>query len=106
MIGYVKVRGHDHWFFPGLAAAYVAAVFAAACVAALNAPTLPLVEVKTESDVLPNCSELPKDRTFVKVSEAPTLLYLYNESGFFALSVFDVQPLPYHKDCPVLRTQS
>ena len=105
LFGHVKVRGHDHWFFPGLAAAYVAAVFAAACVAALNAPTLPLVEVKTESDVLPNCSELPKDRTFVKVSEAPTLLYLYNESGFFALSVFDVQPLPYHKDCPVLRTQ-
>ncbi len=41
----------------------------------------------------------------MKVSEAPNLLYLYNESGFFALSVFDVQPLRYHKDCPVLRTQ-
>jgi hypothetical protein len=106
LIGHVKVRGHDEWFFPGLAAAYVAAVFAAVCVAALNAPTLPLVEVNAESDFLPDCSELPKDRTFVKVSEAPNLLYLYNESGFFALSVFDVQPLRYHKDCPVLRTQS
>ncbi|MBA3473111.1 MAG: hypothetical protein H0T57_07755 [Rubrobacter sp.] len=105
LIGHVKVRGHDQWFFPGLAAAYVAAVFAALCIAALDAPTLPLVEVKAESDVLPDCSELPKDRTFVKVSEAPNLLYLYNESGFFALSVFDVQPLRYHKDCPVLRTQ-
>jgi hypothetical protein len=39
------------------------------------------------------------------VFEAPNLLYLYNESGFFALSVFDVQPLRYHKDCPELRTQ-
>ncbi len=105
LIGHVKVRGHDEWFFPGLTAAYVAAVFAAVRVAALNAPTLPLVEVNAESDVLPDCSELPKDRTFVKVSEAPNLLYLYNESGFFALSVFDVQPLRYHKDCPVLRTQ-
>jgi len=105
LIGHVKVRGHDQWFFPGLASAYVAAVFAALCIAALNAPTLPLVEVNAESDVLPDCSELPKDRTFVKVSEAPNLLYLYNESGFFALSVFDVQPLRYHKDCPVLRTQ-
>ncbi len=105
LIGHVKVRGHDQWFFPGLAAAYVAAVFAALCIAALNAPTLPLVEVKAESDALPDCSELPKDRTFVKVSEAPNLLYLYNQSGFFALSVFDVQPLRYHKDCPVLRTQ-
>lgn len=105
LIGHVKVRGHDEWFFPGLTAAYVAAVFAAVRVAALNAPTLPLVEVNAESDVLPDCSELPKDRTFVKVSEAPNLLYLYNESGFFALSVFDAQPLRYHKDCPVLRTQ-
>ncbi len=105
LIGLVKVRGHDQWFFPGLAAAYVAAVFAALCIAALNAPTLPLVEVRAESDVLPDCSELPKERTFVMVSEAPNLLYLYNESGFFALSVFDVQPLRYHKDCPELRTQ-
>lgn len=105
LIGHVKVWGHDQWFFPGLTAAYVAAVFAALCIAALNAPTLPLVEVNAESDVLPDCSELPKDRTFVKVSEAPNLLYLYNESGFFAFSVFDVQPLRYHKDCPVLRTQ-
>jgi hypothetical protein len=105
LIGHVKVRGHDEWFFPGLVAAYVAAVFAALCIAALNAPTLPLVEVRAESDVLPDCSELPKDRTFVKVSEAPNLLYLYNESGFFALSVFEVQLLRYHKDCPVLRAQ-
>lgn len=106
LMGYVKVRGHDQWFFPGLAAAYVASVFAALYIAALNTPTLPLVEVKAESDALPDCSELPKDRTFVKVSEAPNLLYLYNESGVFALSVFDVQPLRYHKACPVLRTQS
>ena len=99
LIGHVKVRGHQEWFFPGLTAAYGAAIFAAVRVAALNAPTLPLVEVNAESDVLPDCSELPKDRTFVKVSEAPNLLYLYNESGFFALSVVDAQPLRYHKDC-------
>jgi len=41
--------------------------------------------------------ELPKDRTFVKASEAPNLLYLYSESGFFALSVFGVQPLRCHE---------
>ena len=44
LIGRVKVRGQDQWFFPGLVAAYVAAVFAALCIAALNVPTLPLVE--------------------------------------------------------------
>ncbi|MCA1728892.1 MAG: hypothetical protein LC751_05635 [Actinobacteria bacterium] len=34
LIGYVRVRGHDQWFFPGLVAAYIAAVFAALCIAA------------------------------------------------------------------------
>lgn len=61
-----KGPGARRVVFPGLTAAYVAAVFAAVRVAALNAPTLPLVEVNAESDVLPDCSELPKDRTCVK----------------------------------------
>lgn len=104
LIGHIRLRGHDEWFFPGLAAAYFAAVFAAICMATLDTPTLPLVETRAESDAIPGCSDLPKDRIFVKVSEAPNLLYLYNESGFFALSVFDVQPVWYHQDCPALRT--
>ncbi|MDQ4062985.1 MAG: hypothetical protein M3122_03615 [Actinomycetota bacterium] len=104
MIGQVRLRGHDGWFFPGLATAYVVTILAAVCIAALDTPTLPLVEIRAESDTIPDCSDLPKDRAFVKVSEAPNLLYLYNESGFFALSVFDVQPLRYHQDCPSLRT--
>ncbi|MEJ7871757.1 MAG: hypothetical protein WKF67_05825 [Rubrobacteraceae bacterium] len=105
LIGHVRLRGHDQWFFPGLAAAYAATVIAAVCIAALDTPTLPLVEIRAESDTLPSCSDLQTDRVFVKVSEAPNLLYLYNESGFFAFSVFDVQPLRYHQDCPTLRTQ-
>ncbi len=105
MIGHVRLRGHDEWFFPGLAAAYAATVLAAVCIAALDTPTLPLVEIRAESDTIPNCLDLPTYRVFVKVSEAPNLLYLYNESGFFAFSVFDVQPLRYHQDCPTLRTQ-
>ena len=89
----------------GAASCYVAAVFAALCIAALNAPTLPLVEVRAELAILLDCSEPLKDRTFVKVSKEPNLLYLCDETGFFALSVFDVQPLRYHKDRPELRTQ-
>ncbi len=104
LIGQVRLRGHDEWFFPGLAAAYAVTILAAVCIAALDTPTLPLVEIRAESDTIPDCSDLPKDRLFVKVSEAPNLLYLYNESGFFAFSVFDVQPLRYHQDCPSLRT--
>jgi hypothetical protein len=42
----------------------------------------------------------------VKVSEAPNLVYLYNETGYFALSVFDVKPIRYPRDCSYLRTQS
>ncbi len=107
LIGQVRSRDHDEWFFPGLAAAYVAAVLAALSVAALDTPTLPLVEINAQpGDEVPGCSELPLDRTFVKVSEAPNLVYLYNESGFFALSVFDAKPIRYHRDCPYLRTQS
>jgi len=107
LIWQVRSRGHDQWFFPGLAAAYVAAVLAALSVGALDTPTLPLVEINAQpGDEVPGCSELPPDRTFVKVSEAPNLVYLYNESGFFALSVFDAKPVRYHWDCPYLRTQS
>ena len=107
LIGQVRSRGHDQWFFPGLAAAYVAAVLAALSIAALDTPTLPLVEINAQpGDEVPDCSELSLDKTFVKVSEAPNLVYLYNETGFFALSVFDVRPIRYHRDCSYLRTQS
>ena len=83
------------------------AVLAALSIAALDTPTLPLVEINAQpGDEASDCSELPLDRTFVKVSEAPNLVYIYNESGFFALSVFDVKPIRYHRDCPYLRTQS
>jgi hypothetical protein len=106
-IGQVSSRGQDEWFFPGLAAAYVAAVLAAVCTAALDTPTLPLVEINAQpGDEVAGCSELQLDGVFVKVSEAPNLLYLYNESGFFALSVLDAQPVRYHQDCPSLRTRS
>ena len=99
MIGQVRSRGHDQWFFPGLAAAYVAPSSAAICIAALDTPALPLVEINAQpGDEVAECSELQLYRVFVKVSEAPNLLYLYNESGFFALSVFDAKPLRYHQD--------
>ena len=59
LIGQVRSRGHDQWFFPGLAAAYVAAVLAALSIAALDTPTLPLVEINAQpGDEVPDCSEL------------------------------------------------
>lgn len=83
------------------------AVLAALSIAALDTPTLPLVEINAQpGDEAPGCSELSLDRTFVKVSEPSNLVYLYNETGFFALSVFDVKPISYHRDCSYLRTQS
>ena len=85
----------------------MAAVLAALSAAALDIPILPLVEINTEPGYeVSDCSELPLNKTFVKVSEAPNLMYLYNESDFFALSVFDAKPIRYHRDCPNLRTQN
>ena len=49
----------------------MAAVLAALAVAALDTPTLPLVEINAQlGDEVTDCFELPLDRTFVKISEA------------------------------------
>jgi hypothetical protein len=82
LICQVRSRWHDQRFFPELAAAYVAAVLAALCVAAQDTPTLPLVEINSQPGAeVPDRSELPLDRTFVKVSEAPNLVYPARERG-------------------------
>lgn len=106
LLGYIRVMGHDQWFFPRLVAAYVGAVLAALCIATLNAPALPLVEINARPGaVSADCSDLPADTTFVKVYEAPPLLYLYNETGFFALHANEIEPLRYY-DCPLTRTRT
>ena len=105
LVGSVRVRGRQEWFRPTLAAAYIATVFAALCLATLDTPNLPLVEVNAKQDsAIPDCSELPKERTFVKVSEASNLMYLYNDSGFFASYLSDIKPVRYLKTCASLRT--
>jgi hypothetical protein len=104
LMGYVRARGRDEWFFLGLAGSYLAAVFAALCIAAVGTPSLPLVEINTPPGAaIHDCSELPKDRTFVKVSSDGEVFYLYNETGFFALHLHDIEPIRYHPDCPSLR---
>ncbi len=106
MLGYIRVRGHDQWFFPRLIAAYTAAVLAALCIATLNAPALPLVEINAQPGaVSADCSDLPPETTFVKVYETPNLIYLYNESGFFALHFDKIDPIRYY-DCPLSRTRT
>ena len=105
-VGGVRARGEAEWFRTALIAAYVGALFAALCLATLDAPDLPLVEVNAKHDAaVPDCSELPQNSTFVKVSEAPNLMYLYNQSGFFASHVSDIKPVRYLKACKSLRTQ-
>ena len=104
LIGYVRARGRDEWFFVGLAGAYIAAIFAALCIAAVGTPSLPLVEINTPPGAAGReCSELSADNTFVKVSSEEDVFYLYNETGFFALRLHDIEPVRYHPDCPSLR---
>lgn len=104
LIGYLRVRGRDEWFFVGLASAYLAAVFAALCIAAVGTPSLPLVEINTPPGAaIHDCSELPKERTFVKVTSEEDVFYLYNDEGFFVLRLKDIEPVRYHPDCPSLR---
>jgi peptidoglycan/LPS O-acetylase OafA/YrhL len=104
LIGYIRARGRDEWFFLGLVGAYLAAVFAALCIAAVGTPSLPLVEINTPPGAaIHECSELQKDRTFVKVSSDGEVFHLYNETGFFALHLHQIEPVRYHPDCPSLR---
>jgi len=106
LAGGIWSRAHGDWFRPTLVAAYIAALFAALCIATLDTPNLPLVEVNApRAGAIPDCSELPQNRTFVKVSQSSNVLYLYNKSGFMAFYIAEVQPIRYLPSCTSLRTQ-
>jgi hypothetical protein len=107
LVGYIRSRAANEWFRPTLVAAYIAAVFAALCIATLDTPNVPLVEVNASPDsAIPDCSELPKiDRTFVKLSQSSNVIYLYNDSGLIAFYIADIQPVRYLPGCTSLRTQ-
>jgi len=99
IVGYASLRGRDEWFFPALVVAYVGAVFAALCIAALWTPGLPLVEIDTEADSpQSDCSEAT-GKTFVKLAEGLQHWHLYNQHGLFAVPHEELRLIEY-KHCP------
>jgi hypothetical protein len=106
LVGDIKSRAAQEWLRPALGAAYIGAVFAALCIATLDTPNLPLVRINSPpDDTTLNCSELPKDRTFVKVAQSSNVIYLYNKSGLVAYYIAEIQPIRYIGSCAWLRTQ-
>ena len=103
LIGYIRVRGRERFFLPGLAAAYVGAMLAALCLAALHSPRLPLVTLDTRVGGANACSG-SHEEMFVKLSESGTHWYVYNEKGLYAIPAKEVHVARY-QNCPALRIE-
>lgn len=101
VIGYARVRDRERLFLPGLVAAYVGAMLAALCLAALDTPRLPLVTLDTRIGGANACSGSP-EKTFVKLSESETHWYVYNDRGLYAVPASEVHVARY-QNCPALR---
>jgi hypothetical protein len=100
VIGYIRVRGRERLFLPGLVAAYVGAMLAALCLAALDTPRLPLVTLDTRAGAENACAGVP-EKAFVKLSESGTHWYAYNERRLYAIPATEVHVARY-QNCPAL----
>ena len=99
LVGYASMRGRNEWYFPALVVAYMGAIFAALCIAALWPPGLSLVEIDTEVGTLgSDCSEAT-GKTFVKLAEGLHHWHLYNQDGLFAVPNDELGFIEY-KHCP------
>jgi hypothetical protein len=99
LVGYARMRERHEWFFPSLIVAYIGAVVATLCIAALWTPGLSIVEIDTEADnPQSDCSEAT-GKTFVKLSEGLQHWHLYNQDGLFAVPHDDLHLIEY-KHCP------
>jgi hypothetical protein len=98
-MGYAMTRGQRSHFFAGLMVAYAGSVLAALCIAAIQSPQLPLVEVDAKTNKAIPCSEVQPDKLFVLLAESEAYWYVYNEEGLLALPNQDAQIIRY-RDCP------
>jgi hypothetical protein len=98
-IGYAMTQGHRSYFYAGLMVAYAGSVLAALCIAAIQSPQLPLVEVDAKANKAIPCSEVEPDKLFVLLAESEAYWYVYNEDGLLALPNQDAKMIRY-RDCP------
>jgi hypothetical protein len=100
-VGYMRVYRHESLFPTGLAVAYVGAVFAALCLAAIYPPRLPLIRADAQPGVTPCCAKM-SDKTFVLLGTSSSYWHGYNKDGLFSLPremlmVVEYQHCPWYQ---------
>jgi hypothetical protein len=97
-VGYMRAQEHESLFHTGLAVAYVGALFAALCLAAINPPSLPLVRVDAEAGVTPSCTKM-SNKMFVVLATGSSYWHVFNKEGLYAVPSEQLKLVEY-QHCP------
>jgi hypothetical protein len=103
LVGYMRARDSESLFPTGLTVAYVGAVFAALCLAAINPPSLPLVRIDAQPGLTPSCTKM-SDKTFVLLAGGSGYWHVFNEDGLFAVPSDQLKLVKY-QHCPWYQTR-
>jgi len=98
LVGYMRARGSQSLFPTGLAVAYIGALLAALCLAAINPPSLPLVRIDAEPGVTPSCTKMT-NKTFVLLAAGSSYWHVFNKEGLFAVPSEQLKLVEY-QHCP------
>jgi hypothetical protein len=103
LIGYTRAQAHEGLLPTRLAVAYVGAVFAALCLAAIYPPSLPLIRADAQPGVTPRCAKV-SDKMFVVLGTSSSYWHAYNKDGLFALPREELMVVQY-QHCPWYQTR-
>jgi hypothetical protein len=103
VVGYMRARAYENLFPTGLAVAYVGAVFAALCLAAINPPSLPLVRIDAQAGLTPSCTKM-SDKTFVLLAAGSSYWHVFNKEGLYAVPSERLMLVQY-QHCPWYQTR-
>jgi hypothetical protein len=93
--GYIRFMGHHGLFRHGLLVAFVAAIFGALSLSALELPNLPLVEIEATTSWPTELTSTP----YRLLSNDSQHWYVYNrESGMLAMDQADVKSVRFWDD--------
>jgi hypothetical protein len=88
LAGYIRDRRYPRGSYSGFVVAYIGALLAALCLAALSDPALPQVEIETAQVGAPlDCSQASEKDRFVMLSQSGPYWYVYNKEGLFAFTM-------------------
>jgi hypothetical protein len=104
LVGYTRLRDLEGLFLTAMAVAYAGSVLAALCIAPLDTPNLPLMQIHARVGAPAGACDGPPDKTFVKLGESTTHWDAYNESGLYSIPYEELEYVRYYgEDCPALR---